>query len=126
LAEERHDQIKHALDEAKQLRDEAAKKLADYEARIKSLDSDIQKLVDGIKADAEADKTRILATAETQAAQMKHDAELRIAAEIEQARAELGREASAAAAAAAKRLLRDRTTADDQSRLVTKFIEGIQ
>ena len=126
LAEERHDQIKNALDEAKQLRDAAAKKLAEYEGRIKSLDGDIQKLVDGIKADAEADKVRILAAAEAQAALMKRDAELRIAAEIEQARAELTREVTAAAAAATEKLLRDKTTPDDQSRLVKTFIEGVR
>jgi F-type H+-transporting ATPase subunit b len=125
LAEERHDQIKKALDEAKQLRDEAAKKLADYEGRIKSLDGDIQKLVDGIKADAEADKARIVAAAEAQSVQMKRDAELRIAAEIETARAQLQQEVSLAAAAATEKLLRDKTTPDDQSRLVKSFIEGM-
>jgi F0F1-type ATP synthase membrane subunit b/b' len=125
LAEERHDQIKSALDEAAKLRDEAAKKLAEYEGRIKSLDGDIQKLVDGIRADADADKARIVAAAEAQAAQMKRDAELRIAAEIELARAELRREIAVAATAATEKLLRDKTTPDDQQRLVQSFLGSV-
>jgi F-type H+-transporting ATPase subunit b len=125
LAEQRHDEIKSALDEAGKLRDEAKQKLAEYEGRIKSLDSDIQKLVDGIRADADADKARIVAQAEAQAAQLKRDAELRIAAEIELARAELRREVSVAAAAATEKLLRDKTTADDHQRLVQTFLGSV-
>ena len=62
---------------------------------------------------------------EKQAAQMKRDADLRIAAEIELARTELGREVSAAASKATEKILRDKTTPDDQSKLVSTFISGI-
>ena len=125
FAADRHDQIKTALDDAAKLRKDAADKLAEYEARIKNLDAEVQKLVDGIKADAEADKARILANTEAQAAQMKRDAELRIAAEIETARAMLTKEVAVAATTAATTLLRQKTTADDQTKLVSTFISGI-
>ena len=125
VAEERHDQIKSALDEAAKLRDQAKTKLAEYEARIKGVDDEIKKLVDGIRADAEADKQRILAAAQTQAAQMKKDAEQRIAAEIELARTQLTKEVTAAAVGATEKLLKDKATPDDQRKLVTSFIEGI-
>src|SRR5262249_13026737 len=46
IAQDRHDQIKVALDEAAKLRDQAAKKLADFEARIKGVDDEIKQLVD--------------------------------------------------------------------------------
>ena len=46
----------------------------------------VDALLKGMRADAEADKARILANAEKQAAATKRDAELRIAAEIERAR----------------------------------------
>jgi F-type H+-transporting ATPase subunit b len=125
VAQTRHDQIKSALDEAAKLRDEAKKKLEDYESRIKDVDSEIKKLVDGIRADAEADKKRILEQAEKQAEQMKRDADLRIAAEIELARTQLGREVSNAAAKATEKILRDKTTPDDQNKLVSTFISGM-
>ncbi|HEY1556883.1 MAG TPA: ATP synthase F0 subunit B [Kofleriaceae bacterium] len=125
VAAERHDQIKTALDEAAKLRDEAKRKLTEYEGRISGVDAEIGKLVEGIRADAEADKKRILENAERQAAQMKRDAEQRIAAEIETARAQLTAEVAAAAAAAAASLVRDKSTPDDQKRLVTSFVSGI-
>ena len=122
----RHDQIKTALDEAAKLRQEAAAKLSEYETRLKDADSEIKKLVDGMRADAEADKARILENAERQAVQMKREAEQRIAAEIEYARAQLTREVTAAATAAAEKLVRQNMTAADQQKLVTSFIGDIQ
>lgn len=126
LAEERHDSIKTALDEAAKLRDQAQKKLTEYEARIKNVDDEVKKIVDDIRASAEADKVRILETAQRQAAQMKKDAETRIAAEIEFARAQLAKEVAAAAAGATEKLLREKVTGDDQSKLVSTFIGNVE
>jgi F-type H+-transporting ATPase subunit b len=125
-ARERHDLIKTALDEAARLRQQAADKLAEYEARLKAADAEIKQLVDGMRADADKEKQRILAAAEAQAAQMARDAEQRIAAEIELARAQLTREVTAAAAAATEKLLRDKMTAGDQQKLVAGFIADVQ
>ncbi|HEY5950398.1 MAG TPA: ATP synthase F0 subunit B [Kofleriaceae bacterium] len=126
LAQERHDQIKTALDEAAKLRDQAAKKLAEYETRIKDVDTEVKKLVDGIRADADADKKRILEAAAAQAAIMKRDAELRIAAEIELARTQLTREVTLAATNATEKLLKEKVTTDDQNKLVSTFISNVQ
>ena len=125
LSQERHDQIKNALDEAAKLREQAAKKLAEYETRIKDVDAEVKKIVDDIRAAADEDKKRILENAQRQAAQMKHDAELRIAAEIEMARHKLAREVATAAATATEKLLREKTTPDDQKKLVGNFISGM-
>ncbi|MDB4953078.1 MAG: H+transporting two-sector ATPase subunit [Myxococcales bacterium] len=125
LARDRHDQIKTALDEAASLRKQAADKLAEYEKRIKDVDLEVKKLIDGIRADAESDKARILANADVQAALLKREAEQRIAAEIELARAQLKKEVTAAASAATEKLLREKVNQDDQTRLVSTFIAGI-
>lgn len=125
LAEERHDLIKNALEEAAKLRKQAEDKLAEYEAKLAKADAEIKTMVEGMKADAEADKARMVAAAEASAAQMKRDAESRIAAEIEAARTRLAREVSAAAAAATEKLLRDKATADDQNKLVASFIADV-
>jgi F-type H+-transporting ATPase subunit b len=126
MAKDRHDQIKTALDDAAKLREQAAQKLAEYETRIKDVDDEVKKLVDGIRADAEADKKRILEAAATQAALMKRDAELRIAAEIELARTQLSREVAAAAAGATEKLLKEKVTGDDQNKLVNTFLTNVQ
>jgi F-type H+-transporting ATPase subunit b len=126
VAEDRHDLIKTALDEAAKLRKQAADKLAEYETRLKDADAEIKQLVEGMRADARNDELRILAAAEAQAVLMKRDAEQRIAAEIELARAQLTREVTAAAAAATEKLLRDKMTAGDQQSLVSAFIADVQ
>jgi F-type H+-transporting ATPase subunit b len=126
LARERHDAIKTALDEAAKLRKQAADKLAEYEARLKDADAEIKQLVEGMRKDAEADKVRILENAAKQAAQLQKEAELRIAAEIELARASLTREVTIAATTATEKLLRDKMMPADQQKLVTTFISDVQ
>jgi F0F1-type ATP synthase membrane subunit b/b' len=126
LAAERHDQIKVALDEAAKLRKQAQDKLAEYETKLKDADSEIQKMVEGMRVDAEADKARILANAATQSAMMKREAEQRIAAEIELARATLTREVTAAAATATEKLLREKMLLTDQHALVGTFINDLK
>jgi F-type H+-transporting ATPase subunit b len=126
LAAERHDQIKTALDEAAKLRKEAADKLAEYESRLKAADDEVKKLVEGMKADAESDKKRILAAAEAQAAQLKREAEQRIAAEIMYARAQLTRDVTAAATAVAEKILREKLQPTDQQALVARFVSALE
>jgi F-type H+-transporting ATPase subunit b len=125
-AAERHDLIKSAIDEAAKLRQQAADKLAEYETRLKAADVEIKTLIEGLRADAEADKVRIRKAAEAQAVQIKRDAEQRIAAEIELARAQLTREVTAASAAATEKILRDKMTSADQHKLVGAFITDVQ
>lgn len=126
MAAERHDQIKSALDEAEKLRKQAADKLAEYETRLKDADSEIKKMVEGMRKDAETDKARILDAAERQSQQMKKDAETRIAAEIELARAQLTRQVTAAATAATEKLLREKMQPADHEKLVGNFISSVQ
>src|SRR5205814_909729 len=83
IVEKRHALTKTALEDDARIRDAGANKLAEYEAGIKNVDDEVKKIVEGIRADAEADKKRILEAAAAQAATMKRDADLRIAAEIE-------------------------------------------
>ncbi|HWO20713.1 MAG TPA: ATP synthase F0 subunit B [Kofleriaceae bacterium] len=126
LAAERHDQIKSALDEAAKREKQAADKLAEYDAKLKALPAEIAKMVADIRAGAEADKVRITEAAERQAAQLKRDAEQHIAAEIALARVVLTREVTAAATAAAEKILRDAVTPADQQKLVGAFIGELQ
>jgi F-type H+-transporting ATPase subunit b len=126
MAETRSDQIKSALEEASALRGKAAAKLAEYEARLGAADAEIAKMVEGMRTDAEAEKQRIAAAAELAAAALKRDAEQRIAAEIERARHELRAEVTAAAIAAAEKILKSKTNAADQQKLFEKFIGDMQ
>lgn len=122
----RHDSIKSALEEAGKLREEARAKLDQYTAQAERAEKEIDQMVAEIRAGAEAEKQRILADAQAQADAMKRDAQQRITAEINRARAELEREVVAAAIAVAERLIRDKATKSDQTELVDGFIQDIQ
>lgn len=126
MAESRSDEIKGALDEAAKLRKQAQAKLDEYTAKLAAAEAEMDAMLKGMRADAEADKQRILAAAEKQAAATKRDAEIRIAAEIERARVELSREVAAAAAVVAEKLLREKTNANDQSALVDAFMRDVE
>jgi F-type H+-transporting ATPase subunit b len=122
----RHDSIKEALEEAGKLREEARARLAQYTAQTERAEKEIDQMVAEIRAGAEAEKQRILADAQAQAEAMKRDAQQRIKAEIDRARAELEREVVAAAIAVAERLIREKATKNDQTQLVDGFIQDIQ
>ncbi len=126
MAQERSDQIKVALDEATALRNKAAAKLAEYESRLADADAEISRMVDGMRSDAATEKQRIIDAAAAVAAAMERDAELRIAAEIERARQELRNEVTAAAVAAAEKVLAQKTSAADQTKLFEQFIGDMQ
>jgi F-type H+-transporting ATPase subunit b len=121
----RHDTIKHDLAEAARLRAEAAAKLAEYSTRVASINAEVDQMIGEIRADAEAEKARILADARAQADALKKDASDRIASEIARARLELEQEVVAAAVGAAERILRQNTTAADQTALFDGFVASL-
>ncbi|HEY3355793.1 MAG TPA: ATP synthase F0 subunit B [Polyangia bacterium] len=121
----RHQAVKTEIDEARRLRAEAAAKLAEYEAKLKDIDHDIAQLLQTIRADAEAEKLRIVAAAEEQAARLRRDAELTVAQDLTRFRREIEQEAVTAAIAAAERILAERMTDSDQRALVERYLQGL-
>jgi len=122
----RHDTIKAALEEASQLREQARAKLEEYTSQLARAEKEIEQMVTDIRQGAEAEKQRILADAQAQAQALTRDAEQRIAAEIERARAGLEREVVAAAIAVAERLIREQATKGDHTQLADTFIQDLQ
>lgn len=125
MAETRSDQIKSALDEAAKLRKAASDRLDEYSVKLTAAEAEMKTLLDNMRADAAAEKERILADAERQAAAMKKDAEQRIAAEIALARATLTREIAVAAANAAETILKSKATPADHTKLVDTFVADV-
>ena len=121
----RHETVKSQLDEASRLRAEARAKLDEYNRRIAGMDQEVARLMQEIRADAEAERDAILAQAKVQAEAMKREAESRIESEIARARHALEREVVSAAVAAAEKVLAERTTSDDQARLFDGFIANL-
>lgn len=125
MAETRSDQIKSALDEAAKLRRAAADRLEEYGAKLSAAEVEMKTMLENMRADAAAERERILADAERQAAAMKKDAEQRIAAEITLARAALTREIAVAAANAAETIIKSKATPADHTKLVDTFVADV-
>ena len=122
----RAQRIKAELDDAKRLKDEAAKLLADYQARRASAEREAQEIVTNAKAEAE----RIAAEARTRmedfVARRTKTAENKIALAEAQALADVRAAAAEAAVAAASTVLSQSvkgSTADD---LLTKGIAEVK
>ncbi|MFH0900019.1 MAG: ATP synthase F0 subunit B [Pseudomonadota bacterium] len=122
----RHHSIARQLDEAASLREEAKRKLAEYQRRLSSLDGEIAQISASMRAEAEAERNRILAEAQAKIARMKRDAEQQIQADIQGVRAALEREVVTAAVAAAEKLLREKMTDADQRTLSDHFLAGLE
>lgn len=122
----RHDMVKEALEEAARLREEAQQKLDEYTEKVSEAEAEVDRMIKEIRADAEAEKKRIIADAKAQAEALKRDAEARIAAEINRARIALEREVVAVAIAATEKLIREKATTSDQTKLIETFISDVQ
>jgi F-type H+-transporting ATPase subunit b len=125
VVRDRHETIAKALAESGRLRDEARARLDEYASKMASMDREIDGMVAGIRAEAEAEKRRIIAEAEARAARMQRDAELQIDAELQRVRMLLEREAVEAAVRIAEQLLRDKTSDADQRALTDRFVKGL-
>jgi F0F1-type ATP synthase membrane subunit b/b' len=125
MAQKRSDEIKTALDEAARLRNAAKDKLDEYSSKLRTAESEIDQMITTMRETAESDRQRIIAAAEAQAAILQKDAAERIAAEIDRPRAILRQEVVLAASGVAEKLLREKTTATDQSNLVDAFQKDV-
>ncbi len=125
MTRERHDHIARALEEGKRLRDEAKAKLDQYDRKLAGLQGEIDELIASIRAEAEAEKKRIIADAEVRAERMRRDAEQQIQAEMARVRLTLEREAVEAAVSIAERVLTEKTTEADQRLLADRFVKGL-
>jgi len=125
MTRERHDEIAKNLAESAKLREEALRKLEEYRSRLAGLEQEIAGVTSAIRAEAEAEKQRILGEAAARVERMQRDAEQQIAADMQRVRVELEREAVLHAVAAAQRILEEKTNEADQRSLVDGFVKQL-
>jgi F-type H+-transporting ATPase subunit b len=122
----RAERIKAELDDAKRLKDEAAKVLADYKARRASAEAEAQEIVASAKAEAE----RIAAEAKTKmedfVARRTKAAESKIALAEAQALADVRAAAADAAVAAASTILSQTVKGGVADDLLAKGIADVR
>jgi F-type H+-transporting ATPase subunit b len=121
----RHEDVKGALEESARMQREASEVLAGRKAKLGEVDREVDELITGMRTDAESEKKRMVADAETAAAALKRDADERIAASATRARLAIELEVIGAAITEAEKLIREQSTEGDHNTLVESFIESL-
>lgn len=121
----RREGIEKALRDAEAAKAEAEAKFAEYDRKLSKASAEIEEIQDAIRREGELERERTLASAREMAEKIKQEAEKSAANEIAKARAELRQEAARMAIAIAEDLLKKNVTGDDQSRLVSEYMQKV-
>jgi len=121
----RKDRIEKEMSEAARLREEAQTQLDTIEAKMKVLDEERQRLMDDYRAAGNAEKERIIASAEAQAFRIKEEARLTAETETSRARAQIEREMIELSLQMAESTLREQMKPAKQTELIKKTIDSL-
>jgi len=117
--------IKNELEDLEARKDDAEKKLAEYNERLAQLEKEAATIVeDYIKQGNEA-RARILEEAESSAEKLKNQARRNIEYEFEQAKLKLQQEIFATSLEKAEELIKKKFSEDDQDRIVDEYLKKV-
>jgi F-type H+-transporting ATPase subunit b len=122
----RRDRIKAELDDARRLKDEAAKLLEEYKARRASAEREAEEIIAGAKADAERIASEAKAKLEDFVTRRTKTAESKIALAEAQALADARAAAAEAAVAAASTILSQSVKGEVADDLLAKGINDVR
>ncbi|WP_303721892.1 ATP synthase F0 subunit B [Malonomonas rubra] len=121
----RTEEIEKALAEAKQAKEEAEAKFAEYDHKLDKATEEIAELGETIRREGELEKQRIIENAKQAAVKIEQDAEKAAELEVAKARQELQKEAAALAVEMAENLLKKSFTKDDDTRLIDEYMQKV-
>jgi len=122
----RPDRIRAELDDARRLKDEAAKVLEQYKARRASAEREAEEIITGAKADAERIASEARAKMEDFVVRRTKTAESKIALAEAQALADVRAAAAEAAIAAASTILSQSVKGEVADDLLSKGIQDVR
>lgn len=121
----RSDEVRNALEEAKQARAEAEAKAREYEERLANLDSEIEALKQDFRSRGDAEVRRLEQAGKSAAERIVKDAEDTIAAEMDRAQHALKQEAAKLSLEMAEETLRGVIQPQDHQRLEKAFLADV-
>lgn len=121
----RSEEIEKALAEAKQVKEEAEAKFAEYDRKLDQATEEIAEISDAIRREGELEKQKIIENAKQMAIKIEQNAEKAAEMEIAKARRELRKEASTLAVEMAKSMLEQNFTKDDDTRLIDEYMQKV-
>jgi F-type H+-transporting ATPase subunit b len=121
----RHQQMKTDLAAASQARAAAEHRAALQEKRLASLETEIEAIRAGIRQEAEAEKARLIATAEERAKRIQDETRFLLDQQVKEAESLLRREVAEAAVKIAEQIVTRSLDGRDQQRLVDTFVADV-
>jgi F-type H+-transporting ATPase subunit b len=113
------------IETATKLKDDAERRLEEYQDKFDRMDEKLAELRSELAAQSEKEKAHLLAEAEERRVRMRRDAEFRIEQEAKTARTELLQQAVIGAAAAAEELLTKKVGPSDLDRMAEDYLKAV-
>lgn len=121
----RRKKIKDEIETLEQKRIEAESSYNEFQAKLATVESEIDKIVDRAIAQAEIEKSKILEKAEQGAADLMRSAEMAVQNQVIEARRTLKNEIAEQAAELAEELIVKNLTADDQVKIIETYLDKV-
>ncbi len=118
-------EIKENLEKAVERKGEAEKKYKEYSEKLDKAATEIDGILEMIKAQGVAEKQKIIEDAERTAKKMKEDAQARIEQEMKKATDELKAQAVDLSVKMAEEILKRSITQDDHKSMVREYIDKV-
>lgn len=121
----RQKRVREEIEDLEAKKVAAEKSYRDFEAKLATVEKDIDKIVEKAVAQAELEKVKILERAEQAAADIKRQAELAVQKEVMEAKRSLKDEVADKAAAMAEALIVKNLTPADQVKIVEDYLAKV-
>jgi len=124
-----NDRIKNIKDELTKLekhRNEAQKELNDIKIQLKNTENEHEKILANFRIQGEKERTKIITIAEASATRIKAQAKFTIDQESILAISELRKEISQLGVSLAEKILKQKITTDDQTKLINEYLAKVQ
>ena len=121
----RQQKIKDELAELEARKAEAETSYREFEAKLSTVEKDIDRIVEKAVAQAEVEKTKIIEKAEQSAEDIQRSAKLAIQNEIMEARRTLKNDVADQAAVMAEELIIKNLTSDDQVKIIEEYLDKV-
>lgn len=121
----RTEEIENALAEAKEAKEQAEQKFAEYDRKLSLATEEIAEIGAAIRREGELEKEKIIAEAKVAAEQIERDAGKAAENEIARAKAVLQRQAAELSVGLAEEMLKKNINKDDDKRLIDEYMSRL-
>lgn len=126
FVELRREKLVKDIEEARKLREEAERKLADYTKRLAAIESEAQQILSDARAQGEAERARILAEATATAQKLRTDAKTRLEQESKKLAHDLELHAVELATQVAERIIVERIGENHRKALFADYVDQVE